>query len=69
MTQWQDSYGFHITLAYEIHWPPPEALPGYVKALARLTDDFMARVPVLHLDRPAFCRFADMNGFPPVRRL
>lgn len=63
-----DAYGFHTTLAYQIEWPPVEALPLYVEALAQLTADFAARVPVLDLDPPAFCRFADMNGFPPVRR-
>ncbi len=63
-----DAYGFHTTLAYQIEWPPVAALPLYVEAMARLTADFAARVPVLDLDPPAFCTFADMNGFPPVRR-
>lgn len=63
-----DAYRFHTTMAYHKRWPPLAALPAYVEALAQLTADFAARVPVLELDPPAFCRFADMNGFPPVRR-
>ncbi len=63
-----DTYGFHTTLAYQIEWPPVEALPLYIAAMAQLTADFAARVRVLDLDAPAFCTFADMNGFPPVRR-
>ena len=63
-----DAYGFHTTLAYNIEWPPIEALPVYEAAMAQLSAEFAARVPVLDLDPPAFCTFADMNGFPPVRR-
>lgn len=64
-----DAYGFHTTLAYVRAWLPPSALPAYTEAMARLTDAFQARVPVLHLARPAFCHFADMNAFPPVLAL
>lgn len=61
-----DTYGFHTTLAYVRAWLPPSALPAYTEAMARLTAEFQARVPLLHLARPAFCQFADMNAFPPV---
>jgi hypothetical protein len=64
-----DAYRFHTTMAYHKHWPPVEALGHYGRALAGLTADFAARVPLIELDPPAFCRFADMNGFPAVRRL
>lgn len=64
-----ETYGFHTTMAYQIEWPPVEALPLYVDAMARLTADFAARVPVMELDPPKFCRFSDMNAFPPVRVL
>ena len=63
-----DTYGFHTTMAYQKRWPPAKALGHYEQALAQLGTDFAARVPVLDLDPPAFCRFADMNAFPPVRR-
>jgi len=63
-----DTYGFHTTMAYQKRWPPSEALGHYEQVLAQLGADFAARVPVLDLDPPAFCRFADMNAFPPVRR-
>ena len=55
-------------MAYQKRWPPAEALGHYERALAQLTADFAARVPVMDLDPPAFCRFADMNAFPAVRR-
>jgi hypothetical protein len=64
-----DSYGFHTTLAYVKDWLPPEALAPYRSAMARFTAAFSARVPVLHLARPAFCRFEDMNAFPAVLEL
>jgi hypothetical protein len=68
-TPTHDSYGFHTTLAY-VKAPLPQALlPACEAAMADLTRDFLARVPVLDLARPAFCRFADMNAFPPVRAL
>ena len=63
-----ETYGFHTTMAYQKRWPPAKALGLYEQALAQLGADFAARVPVLDLDPPAFCRFADMNAFPPVRR-
>ena len=67
-TPTHDTYGFHTTMAYQIHWPPSEALGLYEQSLAKLGAEFAARVPVLDLDPPAFCRFVDMNSFPPVRR-
>lgn len=68
-TPLHDSYGFHTTLAYCHSWLPAEALPVYERALAELTERLVARLPVLHLARPNFCRFADMNAFPPVLAL
>ncbi len=62
------TYGFHTTMAYQKHWPPADGLGLYERALAQMGADFAARVPVLDLDPPAFCRFSDMNAFPPVRR-
>lgn len=61
-----DSYGFHTTMTYQKRWPPASALPQYQAALADLAAEFAAKIPVLHLARPNFCRFADMNAFPPV---
>jgi hypothetical protein len=60
------SYMFHTTLAYVRSWLPAAAVPDYEAAMRRLTDEFLARVPVMDLARPAFCRFADMNAFAPV---
>lgn len=64
-----DEYGFHTTMAYALQWPPVEAVALYRTALQDLTGAFQARVPVMHLARPAFCTFADMNAFPPVLAL
>jgi len=61
-----DSYGFHTTLAYVITPLPTAALPDLRARMADLTRQMQAAVRVLDLARPAFCRFADMNAFPPV---
>jgi len=60
------TYGFHTTLAYVATPLPAAALPDLRLAMDRLTAQMQDAVPVLHLARPAFCRFADMNAFPPV---
>ncbi len=60
------SYGFHVTLAYVMRPLPLSALPGLRVDMDGLTEKMQRAVPVLHLMRPAFCRFADMNAFPPV---
>lgn len=64
-----DGYRLHTTLAYAHTWLPRSALPAYAAAMERLSADFLARVPQMEFARPAFCRFADMNAFPPVRPL
>ena len=64
-----ERYVFHTTLAYVHTWLPGEALPAYAEAMAHLSTGFAARVPLMDLARPAFCRFKDMNSFPAVVRL
>lgn len=64
-----DAYNFHVTLAYLIDWLPDDMVALYRQALADLTEEFRARIPVVELGPPAFCTFADMNGFPPVMTL
>ncbi len=61
-----DRYEFHTTLAYAKAPLEAAALPALRRAMADLTAQMQASVPVLHLARPAFCRFADMNAFPAV---
>jgi hypothetical protein len=68
-TPLHDSYRLHTTLAYAHTWLPQEALPDYTEAMGRLTRELLARLPRMDLERPAFCRFADMNAFPPVLSL
>lgn len=64
-----ESYGFHTTLAYCMTGLPREALAPLRARMADLTARLQAEVPVMHLARPAFCTFADMNAFPPVHTL
>lgn len=64
-----DSYVFHVTLAYIVDWMPDELIAGYRQALTEFTEAFSRHVPVVELGPPAFCTFADMNGFPPVMTL
>ncbi len=64
-----DSYGFHTTVAYVKEPLPSDALPVWRAAMTDLTAAFRSRVPILHLAPPAFCSFADMNAFVPVRML
>lgn len=59
-------YRFHTTLAYVVDPVPQVLVPDYRAGLAGLFHGFAARVPVMELERPAFCRFSDMNGFPRV---
>lgn len=68
-TPTHDSYGFHTTLAYCKAGLPREALPSLRARMADLTARLQAEVPVMHLARPAFCTFADMNAFRPVHPL
>lgn len=63
------AYGFHTTLAYVMTPLPAAALPALRRTMDDLTARIQAAVPVLDLARPAFCRFADMNAFPPVLAL
>jgi hypothetical protein len=64
-----DSYGFHTTLAYAKSGLPPAAIANYQPVMDRLTQDFKNRIDLMDLAPPAFCRFRDMNAFPPVRML
>lgn len=68
-TPGHEGYGFHTTLAYVMAPLTPDELVPCTTAMAALTQAFLARVPVMNLARPAFCRFADMNAFPPLRVL
>jgi hypothetical protein len=65
-TPTHDSYRFHTTLAYAHTWLPRDALAAYKTAMDRLSRDLKHGLPTLDLARPAFCRFHDMNAFPPI---
>lgn len=64
-----DSYVFHITFAYPIAWLDDAALPAWREMLEAASEDIRRQAPVLELRPPAFCRFADMNRFEPIRVL
>jgi hypothetical protein len=63
------AYVFHTTLAYGMAPLDPGLRPALQAAMAELTAAFRSRVTAMDLGPPAFCRFADMNAFPPVMTL
>ncbi len=60
-------YTFHITLAYQLDWLPPEAETAYLRALAEMKTRLDALPQGIELDAPAFCVFDDMEEFRPLR--
>ncbi|MEO1732214.1 MAG: DUF1868 domain-containing protein, partial [Pseudomonadota bacterium] len=58
-----DAYRFHMTFAYPVAWLPDTQLDIWVEALAQILAELQAAAPILHLRRPAFCKFADMTRF------
>lgn len=62
-----DDYTFHITLAYQLDWLPPEAEAMYLPALAEMKTLLDALPHGIELDAPAFCVFDDMEEFRPLR--
>lgn len=62
-------YGFHITLAYIKRAIPAPALPLWRAALTDWTLRLQREIAQLDLAPPAFCTFADMCAFPPLRPL
>jgi hypothetical protein len=58
-----DSYEFHITLSYFISGLSDAALPIWQAALSEGLAEIARKAPVLELQPPAFCAFADMNHF------
>lgn len=64
-----DTYVFHVTFAYPIAWLPDDRLAAWRNVLADALADLLAAAPVLRFAPPAFCRFADMRAFEPVKRL
>ncbi|MEO1745668.1 MAG: DUF1868 domain-containing protein [Pseudomonadota bacterium] len=64
-----DTYVFHTTMAYLRGWIPDDRLDEVIAFYRALTEDFVARVPVMELGPPCFCSFEDMNWFEPIRVL
>jgi len=64
-----DDYVFHITFAYLLDWLPDSRLPAWQTMLDGVASELNAGVPVLELQPPAFCSFADMNHFEKLRVL
>ncbi len=64
-----DGYVFHVTFAYPVAWLPDDRLAAWRNVLADALADLVAATPVLRFAPPAFCRFADMCAFEPVRHL
>jgi len=64
-----DSYIFHITFTYPVRWLDEDALPSWQELLEGVVAETRHRAPVLDLQPPAFCRFADMNWFGELVQL
>lgn len=62
-------YRFHTTLAYIKRALPADALPLWRAMLAEWTARLQQDLPQMDLAPPAFCTFADMCAFPPLRPL
>jgi len=57
------TYGFHITLGYQIDWLTAAEADAFVAAQARWMDQVRATAPTFTLGRPEFCVFKDMFAF------
>lgn len=64
-----DAYVFHATFAYPIAWLPDDRLRAWGNVLAEALADLTAARPILTLQPPAFCRFADMRAFEVLKVL
>ena len=58
-----DDYIFHITFAYPLTRFGDEAILRWQDMLADLVREIRERAPLIELNPPAFCSFADMNHF------
>ncbi len=61
-----ESYRFHITLSYQIHWLPAAAAGPLSAAIDDAFSMFRDECPVVSLEAPAFCTFEDMHWFEPI---
>lgn len=64
-----DSYTFHVTVAYPKAWLPAGAEETYLPALEALKTALADDIDEVELGAPAFCEFADMTEFIPLRFL
>ncbi|MEO3385089.1 DUF1868 domain-containing protein [Mesorhizobium sp. CAU 1741] len=62
-----EDYTFHITLAYQLEWLPPQCQDTYLAALDDIKAELETFPQGLELDLPAFCAFDDMKEFKPLR--
>jgi hypothetical protein len=63
------SYGFHITLAYQLRWLSADEADAVLDLSDAVTADLLAEVPEIALGGVEFCRFDDMHAFPLLARL
>ena len=64
-----DNYVFHVTLAYQLKWLPPEAPALYLDLLERLLQVITAETPILELNPTAFCKFKTITNFEELKVL
>ncbi|MCL6285461.1 DUF1868 domain-containing protein [Ruegeria sp. 2012CJ41-6] len=64
-----DSYGFHITLAYQVQWLDPQAGQDVVALSDQLFADHGDALRRVEIGPVEFCRFENMYHFEPLLRL
>ncbi|MBN2628911.1 MAG: DUF1868 domain-containing protein [Rhodobacteraceae bacterium] len=64
-----DSYDFHITLGYLLHWLTPDQAEAVLDLSQTVFARLLSRAPVIPLGPVEFCRFDDMHAFRLIRHL
>ena len=63
------TYGFHMTLSYQITPFTPKEQAAYTDLLRTHVRAIMASEPILELGEPEYCTFPDMFRFEPMHLL
>jgi hypothetical protein len=64
-----DSYGFHITLAYQVQWLDPQAEEEVTALSGQIFADHGGDLRRIEIGPVEFCRFENMHHFEPLLTL
>ncbi|MEX0349187.1 MAG: DUF1868 domain-containing protein [Paracoccaceae bacterium] len=64
-----DGYGFHITLAYQVHWLAPQKEQEVIALSDQLYAEYAADLRRIEIGPVEFCRFQNMHHFEPLMTL